>query len=43
LATAAGDGSGLTAATKDGWLTTTAVNDDSHAIHLQFGYCLSVG
>jgi len=43
LTTAAGDASGLTAATKGGWLTATAVNDVSHDIHLQFGYCLSAG
>jgi hypothetical protein len=35
----------LTTAAADGpdGLTATAINDVSHAIHLQFGYCLSVG
>jgi hypothetical protein len=43
LTTAAGDGpGGLTATTNDRWLTATAVNDVSHNIHLQFGYCLSI-
>ncbi len=43
LTTAAGNASGLSAATEDEWLTATAVNDVSHNIHLQFDYCLSVG